>query len=227
MCGRYSITTSTEAMRRLFQFEEQPNLQPRYNVAPTQSAPVIRERDGARHIGMLRWGLLPKWSKDASGAAKMINARSETIAEKPAYREAFRARRCLVPADGFYEWRVQGKTKQPYRICLADGGAFAFAGLWESWADPNEDGAIVETYTVATVVAAASIEHIHHRMPVMLEVENYQTWLTGDSEAAAALLKPFHDEKLRSFEVSPRVGNVRNDDPDLLEPYEEREPTLF
>ena len=190
-------------------------------------APVVRERDGARHLDMLRWGLLPKWSKDASGAAKMINARSETIAEKPAYRDAFRARRCLVPADGFYEWQVRGKTKQPYRISLADGGIFAFAGLWESWADPNDGGAMVETYTVATVVAAASIAHIHHRMPVILEAEDYQAWLTGDVEAAGALLKPLEDAKLQSFEVSPRVGNVRNDDPELLEPYVEREPTLF
>jgi putative SOS response-associated peptidase YedK len=227
MCGRYSITTATEAMRRLFQFDDHPNLQARYNLAPTQMAPVVRERDGARRLDMLRWGLLPKWSKDASGAAKMINARSETIAEKPAYRDAFRARRCLVPADGFYEWQVRGKTKQPYRISLADGGTFAFAGLWESWADPNDGGAMVETYTVATVVAAASIAHIHHRMPVILEAEDYQAWLTGDVEAAGALLKPLEDAKLQSFEVSPRVGNVRNDDPELLEPYVEREPTLF
>jgi len=227
MCGRYSITTSTEAMRRLFQFDDRPNLQPRYNLAPTQMAPVVRERDGARHLDMLRWGLLPKWSKDASGAAKMINARSETIAEKPAYREAFRERRCLVPADGFYEWQVRGKTKQPYRISLADGGTFAFAGLWESWADPNDGGAIVETFTVATTVAAGSIAHIHHRMPVILESGDYQAWLTADIEAAGALLQPMNDEKLKSHEVSPRVGNVRNDDPELLDPYVEREPTLF
>ena len=227
MCGRYSITTSTEALRRLFNFDDRPNLQPRYNLAPTQMAPVIRERDGARHLDMLRWGLLPKWSKDASGAAKMINARSETIAVKPAYREAFRARRCLVPADGFFEWRARGKSKQPYRVCLVDGDAFAFAGLWEAWSDPNAGGAIVETYTVATVVASASIAHIHHRMPVILEPGDHRAWLRGDPAEAAALLKPLADEKLRSFEVSPRVGNVRNDDPALLEPYQEREPTLF
>jgi len=227
MCGRYSITTSTEAMRRLFQFDDRPNLQPRYNLAPTQLAPIVRERDGARRLDMLRWGLLPKWSRDASGAAMMINARSETIAEKPAYREAFRARRCLVPADGFYEWQVRGKTKQPYRISLADGGTFAFAGLWESWADPKDGGRIVETYTVATTVAATSIAHIHHRMPVILQAEDHQTWLTADIEAAGALLRPLDDEKLQSFEVSSRVGNVRNDDPELLEPHVEREPTLF
>lgn len=227
MCGRYSITTSPEAMRRMFNFDDRPNLQPRYNLAPTQMAPVVRERDGRRRLDMLRWGLLPKWSKDASGAAKMINARSETIAEKPAYREAFRTRRCLVPADGFFEWQIRGKTKQPYRVCLADGGGFAFAGLWEAWSDPNDGGAIVETYTVATIVAAASIAHIHHRMPVILEPGDHQAWLGGDPEEALGLLKPLADEKLRGFQVSPRVGNVRNDDPELLEPYQEREPTLF
>jgi putative SOS response-associated peptidase YedK len=227
MCGRYSITTSTEAMRRLFQVDDRPNLQPRYNVAPTQTAPIIRRRGEGRGLDMLRWGLLPKWSKDNSGAARMINARSETIAEKPAYREAFRTRRCLVPADGFYEWQVRGKSKQPYRICLTDGGTFAFAGLWESWSDPNEGGAIVETYTVATVIASPSIAHIHHRMPVIIRAEDHQSWLSGNTEEAAALLKPYADNELRSFEVSPRVGNVRNDDPELLEPYQEREPTLF
>jgi putative SOS response-associated peptidase YedK len=228
MCGRYSITTSTEALRRLFQFDDRPNLQPRYNMAPTQMAPVVRERDGGRHLDMLRWGLLPKWSKDASSAPKMINARAETIAKKPAYREAFRMRRCLVPADGFFEWRVQGnKTKQPYRVCLADGGAFAFAGLWEAWADPSDGGRVVETYTISTVVASSSIAHIHHRMPVILASDDHQTWLNGDPEEAGALLKPCANEKLRNFQVSPRIGNVRNDGPDLLEPYQEREPMLF
>jgi putative SOS response-associated peptidase YedK len=227
MCGRYSITTSTEALRRLFNFDDRPNLQPRYNMAPTQMAPIVRERDGARHLDMLRWGLLPKWSKDASNAAKMINARSETIAEKPAYREAFRTRRCLVPADGFYEWQVRGKTKQPYRVTLADGAAFAFAGLWESWADPQDNGATVETFTVATVIASESISHIHDRMPVILAPGDHETWLNGDPVEVKALLKASPVERLRSFEVSPKVGNVRNDDPSLLEPYQEREPTLF
>jgi putative SOS response-associated peptidase YedK len=227
MCGRYSITTSTEALRRLFNFDDRPNLQPRYNMAPTQMAPIVRERDGARHLDMLRWGLLPKWSKDASGAAKMINARSETIAEKPAYREAFRTRRCLVPADGFYEWQVRGKTKRPYRVTLADGATFAFAGLWESWADPQDNGATIETFTVATVIASESISHIHHRMPVILAPDDHETWLNGDPVEAGALLKASPDQRLRSFEVNPKVGNVRNDDPSLLEPYQEREPTLF
>ncbi len=151
----------------------------------------------------------------------------ETIAEKPAYRDAFRSRRCLVPADGFYEWQVRGNTKQPYRVCLSDGATFAFAGLWEAWPDPSDGGAIVETFTIATVTAAPSIAHIHHRMPVILEDGDHQTWLTGSMVAAAELLKPLSDVKLRSFEVSPRVGNVRNDDSSLLEPHVEREPTLF
>jgi putative SOS response-associated peptidase YedK len=227
MCGRYSITTSTEALRRLFRFDDLPNLRPRYNMAPTQMAPVVRVRDDALHLDMLRWGLLPKWSKDASGAAKMINARSETIAEKPAFRQAFRARRCLVPADGFFEWQVRGKTKQPYRICLDDGGPFAFAGIWERWEDPANDAALVETYAIATTVAAASIADVHHRMPVILERDDHDTWLHGAPEDAAALLRPLADARLRFHEVSPRVGNVKNDDAGLLEPFREREPRLF
>jgi putative SOS response-associated peptidase YedK len=227
MCGRYSITTSTEALRRLFSFDDLPNLQPRYNLAPTQMAPVIRERDGARRLDMLRWGLLPKWSKDASGGAKMINARSETIAEKSAFRDAFRARRCLVPADGFYEWQVRGKTKQPFRITRRDDEVFAFAGLWESWVNPNDNHATVETYTIATVVASPAIAHIHQRMPVILASEDHHAWLRGGATQALSLLRPLPDAELQSFEVSPRVGNVTNDDASLLTPYQEREPTLF
>ena len=227
MCGRYSITTSTEALRKLFNVDDQPSLQPRYNLAPTQIAPIVRERKGTRHFDMLRWGLLPRWSKDASGAAKMINARSETIAQKPAFRQAFRTRRCLVPADGFYEWQVRRKTKQPYRITLTDGAAFGFAGLWESWADPHKNGVTVETFTVVTVIASESISHIHHRMPVILAPEDYKKWLNGDPDEAVALLKPFPSERLKSYKVLLSVGNVANDDPSLLEPYLEREPMLF
>jgi putative SOS response-associated peptidase YedK len=235
MCGRYSITNTTEAYRRLFSFDDLTGLQPRYNLAPTQMAPVIRERDGARHLDMLRWGLLPKWSKDASGGAKMINARSETIAEKPAFRDAFRARRCLVPADGFYEWQARGKTKKPFRIARKDGETFAFAGLWESWVNPtggpingpNDNHATVETYTIATVVASTAIAHIHHRMPVILAPEDHHAWLRGNSVQALSLLRPLPDAELQSFEVSPRVGDIRNDDASLMAPCQEREPTLF
>ena len=235
MCGRYSTTNTTEALRRLFSFDDLPNLQPRYNLAPTQMAPVVRERDGSRHLDMLRWGLLPKWSKDASGGAKMINTRSETIAEKPAFRDAFRARRCLVPADGFYEWQARGKTKKPFRIARKDGEAFAFAGLWESWVNPNggpingpnDNHATVETYTIATVVASTAIAHIHHRMPVILAPEDHHAWLRGDPAQALSLLRPLPDAELQSFEVSPRVGDIRNDDASLMAPCQEREPTLF
>ena len=217
MCGRYSITTAPEAMRRLFNFEDVPNLPPRWNVAPTQAAPVVRETDGVRRLDQLRWGLVPSWSKDMSGAARMINARAETVAEKPAFRAAFRQRRCLVPADGFYEWQPRGREKQPFRVTLRDAAPFAFAGLWESWTRP-EDGEVVETYCIITTEAAASIAHIHHRVPVMLDPGDFAAWLGGPFDRLAALLRPMADARLESHEVSPRVGNVRNDDAGLIEP---------
>jgi putative SOS response-associated peptidase YedK len=217
MCGRYSITTAPEAMRRLFNFEDVPNLPPRWNVAPTQAAPVVRETDGVRRLDQLRWGLVPSWSKDMSGAARMINARAETVAEKPAFRAAFRQRRCLVPADGFYEWQPRGREKQPFRVTLRDAAPFAFAGLWERWTRP-EDGEVVETYCIITTEAAASIAHIHHRMPVMLDPGDFAAWLDGPFDRLAALLRPMADARLESHEVSPRVGNVRNDDAGLIEP---------
>jgi putative SOS response-associated peptidase YedK len=217
MCGRYSITAAPEAMRRLFNFEDVPNLPPRWNVAPTQAAPVVRETDGVRRLDQLRWGLVPSWSKDMSGAARMINARAETVAEKPAFRAAFRQRRCLVPADGFYEWQPRGREKQPFRVTLRDAAPFAFAGLWERWTRP-EDGEVVETYCIITTEAAASIAHIHHRMPVMLDPGDFAAWLDGPFDRLAALLRPMADARLESHEVSPRVGNVRNDDAGLIEP---------
>ncbi|MBM85741.1 MAG: DUF159 family protein [Rhodospirillaceae bacterium] len=227
MCGRYSITTPPEALRRLFRFNDLPNLQPRYNMAPKQMAPVVRDRDGVRHLDLLRWGLLPSWARDVSIGAKLINARLETIAEKPSFRDAFKKRRCLVPADGFYEWRKCGKLKKPHRVCIVNGGAFAFAGLWERWCDPANQHAVIETFTVATTVASSSIAHIHHRMPVILDPSDYNRWLAGDPENLLQQIKPFPDERLYAYEVSPRVGNVRNDDWGLLEAIGADDPSLF
>lgn len=221
MCGRYSITTAPEAMRRLFAVTDMINLEPRYNMAPMQSAPVIRERDGARHMDRLRWGLVPAWAGDESRAASMINARSETVAEKPAFRDAYAKRRCLVPADGFYEWRKLSRDKQPYRVFLDGDRPFAFAGLWERWEKGAEP---LETFTLLTTDADPRIAHIHHRMPVMLaEAEQFALWLEGGEEERQALLKPYAGEDLRFTPVSSRVGNVRNDDPELIEPVAEPE----
>ena len=227
MCGRYSITTPTEALRQLFRFDDLPNLQPRYNMAPTQMAPVVRNRDGARHLDLLRWGLLPRWANDASIGAKLINARSETIAEKPSFRDAFKRRRCLVPADGFYEWQKRGKAKEPYRVCLVNDGAFALAGLWEQWYDPSKHHAVVETFTIVTTVACSSIAHIHHRMPLILDPSDHDQWLMGEPASILQQIKPFPDERLRAYKVSPRVGNVRNDDRGLLDSIEAYKPSLF
>lgn len=217
MCGRYSLTTPLEALRRVFSFEGSPNLQPRYNIAPTQSAPVIRRHpDGRLLYHELRWGLVPSWSKDMTGAARMINARSETVAEKPAFRAAFSRRRCLVPADGFYEWeKLEDGKKQPWRIVLENREPFAFAGLWERW-EHQEDGKI-DTYTVITTEAAEGIAAIHHRMPVILNAADHEAWLSPDADRddLLPLLKANNDAT--GFRVSQRVGNVRNDDAELLE----------
>lgn len=217
MCGRYSLTTPLEALRRVFSFEGSPNLQPRYNIAPTQSAPVLRRHpDGRLLYHELRWGLVPSWSKDMTGAARMINARSETVAEKPAFRAAFSRRRCLVPADGFYEWeKLEDGKKQPWRIVLENREPFAFAGLWERW-EHQEDGKI-DTYTVITTEAAEGIAAIHHRMPVILNAADHEAWLSPDADRVdlLPLLKANNDAT--GFRVSQRVGNVRNDDAELLE----------
>ncbi len=219
MCGRYSITTPEEAVRRHFAYGGPPrNLAPRYNAAPTQALPVVRPgADGGRRLDLLRWGLIPSWAEDASIGSRLINARGETVAEKPAFREAFRQRRCLVPADGFYEWATGGKAKQPYRVTLDDGGVFGFAGLWERWDGPEGP---VESFTIVTTEASASIAHIHPRMPVILDPDTYGAWLDTAMplEDARASLRPAPAERLRATPVSTRVNAVRNDDPSVLEP---------
>ncbi|MEQ8334609.1 SOS response-associated peptidase [Nisaea sp.] len=221
MCGRYSITTAPEALRRLFAVSDMINLEPRYNMAPMQTAPVIRTRDGERHMDRLRWGLVPAWAPDESRAASLINGRSETVAEKPAFRDAYAKRRCLVPADGFYEWQKRGSGKQPYRVSLEGNRPFAFAGLWERWQKGVEP---VETFTLLTTEADPRIAHIHHRMPVILaSPDEFSVWLDGESAARSALLRPYAEADLIFAPVSKRVGNVRNDDPALMEALDETE----
>jgi putative SOS response-associated peptidase YedK len=226
MCGRYSITTSVESLRQLFKFTSPGlNLQPRWNVAPTQDAPVVRlGRDGQRELKMLRWGLVPYWSKDISGGARMINARGETVAEKPAFREAFTARRCLVPVDGFYEWETLGDqpSKQPLLFRTADGQPFAFAGLWERWR-PREGGTPVETFTIVNTAANAIMARYHDRVPIVLAPEDYATWLDPAADPRP-LLKAPPSEWFAATRVSTRVNNVRNDDAECAAPVTEAEP---
>ena len=228
MCGRYSLTTAPEALRRIFGFVNLPNLAPRYNVCPTQAAPVVRPRaDGqGRELVSLRWGLVPPWSKDLSGGARMINARSEAVATLPAFRDAFAQRRCLVPADGFYEWRTEEGRKQPFRIGMKGGLPFAFAGLWESWTAKEATGAVaagetVETFAIVTTAANAKLRPIHERMPVILAPEACAAWLDtppGRACGLVSLLASYPVEPMAFYRVGPRVNSARNDDPECIAP---------
>ncbi|MDA0656611.1 MAG: SOS response-associated peptidase [Proteobacteria bacterium] len=227
MCGRYSITSPLESINNLFQTDSRLNLAPRYNVAPTQDVPVIRAiptggtGKAKRDLAMLRWGLIPAWAKEAAIGSRMINARSETVAEKPAFRAAFQQRRCLLAADGFYEWTGGANgPKQPWRITLEGGGLFGFAGLWESWRDPSA-GAI-ESCSIITTEAASGIAHIHHRMPVILMPEAFEAWLMAPANDAASLMAPYAGP-LSFHAVSKRLNSVANDDASLIE---ETEPDI-
>jgi putative SOS response-associated peptidase YedK len=219
MCGRYSLTTAPEAMRDMFGFENLPNLAPRFNIAPTQDVAVVRRAaGGARELAMLRWGLIPSWAKDAAIGAPMINARAETVAHKPAFKSAFRERRCLVPADGFYEWRAAADGKQPFRIGFADGAVFAFAGLWERWTGPEDTGDVVESVTIITTDANDKLRPIHHRMPAILDPGDYAAWLDPElgAEETSRLLRPHGPETMAFYRVGTRVNNARHDDPECI-----------
>lgn len=221
MCGRFTAMLSwTEyvALARVTAVSEADvNWKPNFNVAPTDVMPVVRlDRNGRREIAMLRWGLIPFWAKDEKIGYSTINARSEEVATKPTFKEAFKARRGLVLADGFYEWKkLDGKTKQPYRITLGNGGPSAFAGLWDRWAGGPEP---IESFTIITTVANELVAEIHDRMPVIIDPSDYDTWLgTKDPAEAQSLLKPFPADRMKAHPVSSRVGNVKNNDPQLID----------
>lgn len=214
MCGRYSITLPVEAVRRYFQVPQLPNLPPRYNLAPTQEAPVVRlDREGKRELVMLRWGLVPWWAKDLKIGTKLINARAESIASTRSFRDAFARRRCLVAADGFYEWKKYGRERLPYRITPKEGGLFAMAGLWDRCTSPA--GERIESFTIITTDANEVVRPLHDRMPVILDAADFDAWLAAPR---ADLLRPCPAERLAAHPVSPRVNNPRNDDPDCLAP---------
>jgi putative SOS response-associated peptidase YedK len=219
MCGRYSFTLPPEAMRQLFQVVTGLNLQPRYNIAPTQQVPVIGlEPDGARALKMFRWGLIPWWSKAMPKTAPLINARSEGIAASGMFGEAFRKRRCLVPADGFYEWHKDKAVadKRPWRIFDPDRPAFAFAGVWEAWRNPEGD--VIRSFAIVTTGANSKLAAIHDRMPVMLQPSDEDAWLApGNAEAELLpLFRPYDVEKTALYRVGSRVNSVKNDDPECL-----------
>jgi len=217
MCGRFLLYSSPEALERSFGLEltdKRPNLQPRYNIAPTQEVAVIGVKAGRRGLAMMHWGLIPSWAKDRSLAAKMINARGESVHEKPAFRAAFKARRCLIPADGFYEWRKVEGGKQPYVLEPAAGGPMALGGLFERWRD-TENGDLWSC-TIVTTDASADIAHLHHRMPLVLTPDHWEAWLTAEADAAKRLIGPAPEGTLRFRPVDKRVNNVKNDDPELI-----------
>jgi putative SOS response-associated peptidase YedK len=219
MCGRYTITSAPEALRALFHYDEQPNFPPRYNVAPTQPIPIVRLVDGKRHFALVRWGLLPSWVKDPKNFTLLINARGESAADKPAFRAAMKRRRCLIPADGFYEWQKAGERKRPFYVRAKSGAPLAFAGLWETWTGPN--GEELETGTIVTTRANRTLKLIHDRMPVIIAPEAFDLWLNTadvDTQTAAALIAPAPDNLLEAFEISTAVNRTANDNPKLIDP---------
>jgi putative SOS response-associated peptidase YedK len=215
MCGRYVQTMPADAMRQLFSTTgAPPNLAPSWNVAPTQSAPVVRRHPetGERHLDPLRWGLRPRWAKAEKGAREPINARAETVATNGMFRQAYAKRRCLVPAVAFYEWKVQDGVKQPMAIAPASGEAMAFAGIWESWRGEGDE--VVRTFAVVTTEANAPMRAVHDRMPVILAPDDWAEWLESDDPAA--LMRPAPDGLLRFWPVSKAVNSPRNNGPELL-----------
>jgi putative SOS response-associated peptidase YedK len=223
MCGRYTLTSSGEDLALAFDLSELPLVVPRYNMAPTQEAAVVRvmEPDGPRRLDPLKWGLIPYWAKEASIGNRMINARAESVAEKPAYRWSFKKKRCLVVADGFYEWKKEGKAKQPYLIRRQDRKPFAFAGLWSTWKNPEQDGRTVETFTILTTGANDLLRPLHDRMPVILGRESFDLWLDPKMEDAGKLqplLVPHTVEGFEAFPVSRTVNSPANDISGCIEP---------
>lgn len=218
MCGRYVITSPPDAIRALFGYDERPNFPPRYNVAPTQPIPTVRLADGKRTFALMRWGFIPAWVDDPKTLSLLINARGESLLDKPAFRNAMRRRRCLFPADGFYDWRA-GEPKRPYFVRAKSGTRLAFAGLWETWTGPN--GEEVDTAAIVTTRSTRALAAIHERMPVIVAPEAFDLWLdcaTVEAEAAAALIAPAPEALLEHYEVSPAVNRVANDSAELIAP---------
>jgi putative SOS response-associated peptidase YedK len=218
VCGRYVLTVTGRVLARLFDLDEVPELEARYNIAPTQQVPIVRAGPDGRRLDAVRWGLIPSWAKDPSIGSRMINARAETVAEKPSFRNAFRRRRCLVPADGFYEWRRNGNRKQPYLVRFGDGRPFAIAGLWEVWHRP--DGTPLESCTLITTEPNLVVALLHDRMPVILPQRSYRDWLepaNEDPERLRRLLLPHDPDEMEAFPVSLRVNNPSHDDPMCLQ----------
>lgn len=218
MCGRFTLSQPAEAIATAFQLETVPELEPRYNIAPTQSvATILQTAESKRELRLLRWGLIPSWAKDPAMGSRLINARSETVSEKPSFRNALRRRRCLIVADGFYEWQRQEHKKQPYYFRLQNKQPFGFAGLWEHWKSP--DGEEIDSCTIITTAANELMHSIHDRMPVILEPQDYDLWLdpsVQQPEALQPLLDPYASEAMTSYPVSTLVNKPTNNSAELI-----------
>jgi putative SOS response-associated peptidase YedK len=221
MCGRFVINLSPDLVAKVFGLAEVPDLSPRYNVAPSQSIPVIREAaDGSRRLSMMRWGLVPAWAKEVGEG--LINARSETVNEKPSFRQAFRQRRCILVASAFYEWQKVDNAKLPYCIRMADGAPMPFAGIWETWRSP--EGQVLETCAILTTNANATVAPIHDRMPVILHPDEIGLWLdreVHEVEKLAELFMPYPADRLEAYRVSTLVNSPANDTSACIEPSPE------
>jgi len=226
MCGRFSITDPDDVIRRLFGYDGPAlNWPPMYNIAPTTDVPVVIKGSGTdkpRALVKARWGLIPSWAKDMKIGAKLTNARAETVAEKPSFRSAWVQRRCLIAADGFYEWQRDGETKTPYRAAYEDGRPFAFGGLWEGWDGPaNDTGGPVRSCTIITTAANSALAPVHHRMPVIVDPPDFERWLGIEEvgeEDLQALIQPREIKGFRPYRVSDRVNKVQNNDREIMEP---------
>ncbi|MFL6835693.1 MAG: SOS response-associated peptidase [Bradyrhizobium sp.] len=226
MCGRFVITSPPAALRQIFGYLEQPNFPPRHNIAPTQPIPVVILDNGGRHFRLMRWGLVPAWADDIRKFSLLINARSETVQNKPAFKNALKRRRCLIPADGYYEWQDTGGRTRPYFIYRRDGEPVGFAGLAETWMGPN--GEEIDTVAIVTAPASADLKILHHRVPVTIAPDAFERWLdcrAHDAEAVMPLLTGPAQGEFAWHEISTRVNRVANDDAQLILPItaEERE----
>jgi putative SOS response-associated peptidase YedK len=221
MCTRYNLTSPREAVRAYFRVANGELFPPRYNIAPTQPVLIVRlDHAGQRELALVRWGLIPSWAKEPARLSLLVNARAESAAGKASFRGAMRHRRCLVPANGFYEWTGKPGARQPHLVRRRDGGLMALAGLWESWL--GADGSEIDTMAILTVPASQAISLLHDRMPAILLPEHFDAWLDTrgfSAEMAAAMLRPAPDGLLEHVAVSPRLNNARNEGPDLIEPH--------
>jgi len=221
MCGRYFVTTPGQVLGEQFSIVTPPELVPRYNIAPTQSVAIVRaDTGGARELAQVVWGLIPSWAKERAIGNKLINARGETLGDKPAFRDSYKRRRCLIPADGFYEWQKVAGGKQPWAVRSKSGEPFALAGLWSRWRDP-ESGAEIDSCTIVTTTPNELVATLHDRMPVIVPREAYALWLdpeVGERARLDPLLVPFDADAMTAYPVSRRVNSPANDDPACLDP---------